>query len=275
MSRVRSLIAATLLGCTPELLSAQDQAPRPKAWDVTVGAITLIMPEYAGADEYRVLPIPVAKISYRERVYLGPSATGLGFGAGVNLIRAGSFTVSGEVTVLDSRSADRADALAGMNDQELAIGAGIGVTWRQGDWSIGVGGAHGLNDGASLIGTASLGYTRMFGRTLLLTPSANLTAANAKQMRREFGVTSREATRRQQLIDNGDDRLEADEGAPYRPGAGLRSIGPSLTAIVLLSPKWSLIGFGGADFLLKEAKESPLVRRTTSLSGGFGIGYRF
>jgi outer membrane scaffolding protein for murein synthesis (MipA/OmpV family) len=275
MSRVKSLIAAALLGFTPELLAAQEETPRPRAWDVTVGAVTLVMPEYAGADEYRILPIPVAKISYRERLYLGPSTTGLGFGAGINMIRAGSLTVSGEVTVLDSRSPDRANALAGMNDQEMAIGAGLGLTWRAGAWTFGVGGAQGLNDGAGLIGTASLGYTKMFGRALLLTTSANLTAANQKQMRREFGVTPVEAARRQDLIDSGDGRLEADEGTVYRPSAGLRSVGPSMTAIVILSPKWSLLGFGGADFLLNEAKESPLVRRTTSVSGGLGIGYRF
>ena len=93
-------------------------------------------------------------------------------------------------------------------------------------------------------------------------------------MRREFGVTETEAARRQALIDDGDDRLEADEGVAYRPGASLRSVGPSLTAIVLLSPRWSLIGFGGADYLIGDAADSPLVRRKTNLSGGIGIGYR-
>jgi MipA family protein len=274
MQQLRSTISVLLLGILPVAAEAQD-GPKPRAWDVTVGAITLVMPEYAGAEEFRILPIPVAKISYRERVYLGPSATGLGFGVGVNVVGSGPFTVSAEATLLDSRSSDRADALAGMNDQEMAFGAGLGLTWRQGAWAIGVGGAHGLNDGAGLVGTASLGYTRMFGRQVLLTTSANLTAANARQMRREFGVTGEEATRRQALIDEGDGRLEADEGVAYRPEAGLRSVGPSVTLVFLLSPKWSILGFGGADYLLQDAAESPIVRQRTSVSGGVGIGYRF
>ncbi len=273
MKPLRSAISILAL-LTPVAAEAQD-APRPRAWDITVGAITLVMPEYAGAEEFRILPIPVAKISYRERVYLGPSATGLGFGVGLNLVRAGAFTVSAEATVLDSRSSDRADALAGMDNQEMAFGAGLGLTWRQGAWAIGVGAAHGLNDGAGVVGTASLGYTRMLGRRVLLTTSANLTAANQKQMRREFGVTGAEASRRQALIDEGDDRLEADEGVAYRPQAGLRSIGPSMTLVLLLSPKWSILGFGGADYLLKDAADSPIVRRRTSVSGGVGVGYRF
>lgn len=274
MQRFRSALTLLLLGFLPAESAAQGPEMRPPAWDVTVGAITLVMPEYAGAEEYRILPIPVARISYRERVYLGPSTVGLGFGGGVNFLRAGNLTASAEVTVLDSRSADRADALAGMNGQETAIGAGLGLTWRRNGWAIGVGAAHGFNDGTGIIGTASLGYTKMFGRVLILTTSANLTAANAKQMRREFGITAEEAARRQALIDEGDDRLETDEGVAYRPGASLRSVGPSLSAVVLLSPRWSLIGFGGADYLVGDAAESPLVRRRTSVSGGFGIGYR-
>lgn len=273
MQQVRAALSLLLFGIAPVAAEAQE-AQKPRHWDVTFGAVTLFMPEYAGADEYRILPIPVAKISYRERVYLGPSTTGLGFGVGVNFLRLGNLTASAEGTVLDSRSADRADALAGMNDQKTAFGAGLGLTWRKGGWSIGVGAAHGLNDGAGAIGTASLGYTHMFGRTLILTTQANVTGANAKQMRREFGVTEAEATRRQQLIDDGDDRLNADEGSAYRPGASLRSVGPSLTAIVLLSPRWSLIGFGGADYLIGDAADSPLVRRRTSVSGGVGLGFR-
>jgi outer membrane protein len=273
MQQLRSTLSLLMLGFAPLAAEAQE-TQRPRAWDVTVGAVTLFMPEYAGAEEYRVLPIPVARISYRERVYLGPSAAGLGFGIGVNVVRAGSFTVSAEATLLDSRSSDRADALAGMNDQEMAFGAGLGLTWRQGAWSFGVGAAHGLNDGAGLMGTASLGYTRMFGRRVMLTTSANLTAANGKQMRREFGVTETEAARRQQLIDDGDDRLEPDEGVAYRPEAGLRSVGPSMTLVFVLSPKWSILGFGGADYLLKDAADSPIVRRRTSVSGGLGVGFR-
>lgn len=273
MQQVRTTLSLLLLGFAPVAAEAQEPQ-RPRHWDVTVGAVTLVMPEYAGADEYRILPIPIAKISYRERVYLGPSNSGLGFGVGINFFKLGALTASAEATVLDSRSADRADALAGMRDQKMAFGAGLGLAWRQGGWTIGVGAAHGLNDGAGAIATGSIGYTKMFGRTLILTTSANVTGANAKQMRREFGVTEAEAARRQQLIDDGDDRLNADEGGAYRPGTSLRSVGPSLTAIVLLSPRWSLIGFGGADYLIGDAADSPLVRRRTSLSGGVGLGFR-
>jgi outer membrane protein len=273
MKPLRSAISILAL-LTPVAAEAQD-ARRPRAWDITVGAITLVMPEYAGAEEFRILPIPVAKISYRERVYLGPSTTGLGFGLGLNLVRAGALTLSAEATLLDSRRSDRADALAGMRDQAMAFGAGLGLTWRMGAWAAGVGAAHGLNDGAGLLGTASLGYTRMFARRVLLTTSANLTAANARQMRREFGVTEGEASRRQALIDEGDGRLEPDAGGAYRPDAGLRSLGPSLTLVLLLSPKWSILGFGGADYLLKDGADSPIVRRRTSVSGGVGVGYHF
>jgi outer membrane scaffolding protein for murein synthesis (MipA/OmpV family) len=43
----------------------------------------------------------------------------------------------------------------------------------------------------------------------------------------------------------------------------------------MISPRWSLVGFGGVDRLSDEASASPLVRQREQLSGGVGLGYRF
>jgi outer membrane scaffolding protein for murein synthesis (MipA/OmpV family) len=133
----------------------------------------------------------------------------------------------------------------------------------------------GLNDGAGLLGSASLSYGLRVGRRLNATAGVGATFANARQMRWDFGVTGAEAARRRDLIAAGDGRLEADEGAPYRPGAGLRQVGASLSLMYAVTAHWAVLGFGGLDRLSDEAAASPLVRRREQVSGGLGLGYRF
>jgi outer membrane scaffolding protein for murein synthesis (MipA/OmpV family) len=42
----------------------------------------------------------------------------------------------------------------------------------------------------------------------------------------------------------------------------------------LFSQRWSLISFGGVDWLSDEATSSPLVRRREQFVGGIGLGWR-
>jgi outer membrane scaffolding protein for murein synthesis (MipA/OmpV family) len=44
--------------------------------------------------------------------------------------------------------------------------------------------------------------------------------------------------------------------------------------VYVISPRWSLIGFGRIDRLSDEAVASPLVRRREQYSGGVGLGFR-
>lgn len=255
-------------------LDAQEQPPPPSAWDVTLGAAAVVVPRYPGSDEYRVLPFPLTQVVYDNRVFLGPSAGGGAGGAvGVYAIRTPRLGVAAEVGIQDSRPASRADALAGTADRDVVATAGANVSYRTGmvEWSAGV--TRGLNDGAGFLGTARVSISRRFAR-LIAGAGVGATLADARQMRRDFGVTELEASWRQALIANGDDRLEAEDGVAYRPGGGLHHVGASLSLTYLLSQRWSLVGFGGVDRLSDKASESPLVRRREQFSGGIGLGYR-
>lgn len=272
---MRATIGTILLAFTafPGIAAQAPQAP--PSWEVSLGAGVLASPSYPGAEEYRIVPFPLTQVSYRGRVYLGPSSTGTGLGLGAYAIRTERFGVAAEVGVLDNRPASRADALAGMDDRDLVATAGMSMSYRwsgfQGVLSV----TQGLNDGAGLLGTASLSYGLRVASRLSATAGVGATFANARQMRWDFGVTGAEAARRQALIAAGDDRLEDDEGAPYRPEAGLRQVGASLSLMYAVSSHWALLGFGGLDWLSDEAAASPLVRRREQWSGGLGLGYRF
>jgi outer membrane scaffolding protein for murein synthesis (MipA/OmpV family) len=111
-------------------------------------------------------------------------------------------------------------------------------------------------------------------RHIIAIAGTSATFADAKQMRRDFGVTGIEASQRQNLIDAGDDRLRASEGQAYRPDGGLRQVGGSLTVIYLASARWSVLGFGSLDRLSDEAAASPLVRQRDQYSGGLGLRWR-
>jgi outer membrane protein len=272
---MRATIATILLALTASPgIAAQEPQP-PANWEGSLGMGVLASPSYPGAEEYRITPFPLTQVSYRGRVYLGPSSTGTGLGLGAYAIRTERFGVAAEVGFLNNRPASRADALAGMDDRDLVATASMSMSYRlsafQGTLSV----TQGLNDGAGLLGSAWLSYSRQVGSRVSATAGVGATFANAKQMRWDFGVTAAEAARRQALIAVGDGRLEADEGGAYRPKAGLRQVGASLSLMYAVSSHWAVLGFGGLDWLSDEAAASPLVRRRAQVSGGIGLGYRF
>lgn len=217
----------------------------------------------------------MTQVTYRGRLYLGPSSAGNGAAIGAHLVRAGGLTLSAEVGFLQDRPADRADALVGMDDRDFVATASGTVSYTLGSFELAGSVSRGMNDGAGLVGATRLSFTQPVGSRLITTVGVGATFADARQMRWDFGVTRDEAERRQALIDAGDDRLDPDEGGAFRPDAGLRQLGASLSVVYLLSAHWGLIGFGGVDRLSHEAAQSPLVRQREQVSGGLGLAYRF
>jgi outer membrane scaffolding protein for murein synthesis (MipA/OmpV family) len=254
-----------------EAQNAQHAAPE---WNVNAGAMAFVYPSYPGSDDYRVVPFPLANVSFRDRVYLGPSSTGIGFALGAYPINTSHVRLAVELGGQDSRPADRADALAGMEDRDAVATAGLSLSYRTGPWEGIVALSQGVNDGAGLIQTTRLVYSRLLGK-IMLSAAVGAALANGKQMRREFGISDAEAARRQALIEAGDGRLGSDEAQPYRPDGGLRHLGAGITLIYPVASRWSLVGLGGMEWLGDRAAKSGLVRQREQFAGGLGVGYRF
>jgi outer membrane scaffolding protein for murein synthesis (MipA/OmpV family) len=68
-----------LLAQEPAAGRGQDSQFTAPDWSVSVGAMAFAYPRYPGSDEHRVVPFPLVNASFRDRVYLGPSSTGIGF----------------------------------------------------------------------------------------------------------------------------------------------------------------------------------------------------
>jgi MipA family protein len=243
-------------------------------WNVNAGVMAFTYPRYPGSDEYRVVPFPLVNASFHDRVYLGPSTTGIGFALGAYPIHTSHVRLAVELGGQDSRPASRADALAGMEDRDAVATAGVSLSYRTGPWEGILALSQGVNDGAGLIQTTRLVYSRFLGK-FMVSAAVGAALANGKQMRREFGISDAEATRRQALIDAGDGRLESDDAQPYQPDGGLRHLGTGISLIYPVSPRWSLVGLAGMEWLGDQAAESGLVRRREQFAGGAGVGYRF
>lgn len=254
---------------------AAAQAPPSSApWNFSAGVGAIVAPTHAGSDEVRVLPFPLVQVTYRDRAYLGPSASGLGAALGVRLVHTPRMGVAAEVGMMENRPADRADVLAGTTSRDVLGTVGMSFSYRVGPIESTLSATHGLNDGSGLLGRARLGVTHMLGQRLIASLDGSASFATARQMRREFGVTASESLRRIALIAAGDPRLRPDEGRAYSPDGGLTQIGTSLSLTYLLSQHFALFGFGGADRLSDEAAASPLVRERAQFSGGLGMMWR-
>jgi outer membrane scaffolding protein for murein synthesis (MipA/OmpV family) len=271
------LIPGLLLGQEPTAAAPHDPQASPTAqrvppaFSVTLGAGVFYGPKYLGSDQDRVLPIPILGVSYRNRVFLGASPSGVGAGLGVNLIQAGGLTVMAGLGGSEPRPEDRADALAGMDDRRLGFAAISGVSYRYGPLNAGLSLSAGLRDNAGLSGTGNLGLTLPALPRTFLTLGGSLTVADRDAMAFDFGISALEASRRSALIAAGDSRLRPGDGTPYRPEGGVRDVSANASLAYLLSPRWSLFGFGSVTRLSDAAARSSLVRRRTGWSTGAGF----
>lgn len=226
-----------------------------------------------GSDRFRVIPLPFVQVTYRDRLFIGRSRSGVGGAVGGYVVRSSRATVAFEAGMEQGRPASRADALAGMEDRDAVANLGMSATYRIGPAEAGVSVSRGLNDGAGLLGNGRVSVSRVVGRAVVRV-GAGVSFADARQMRREFGVTPAEAQRRRALIAAGDQRLEPEDGESYVPGSGLRHVAGSLMIGYRVSERWSLLGSGGLQYLGSEPATSPLVRRRKQWSVGMGLGRR-
>lgn len=266
-------IAAALLIIGSASVSAQ--TPQGSShWDILLGAGVIVAPTHAGSDEYRVLPIPIPMVTYRGRVFLGPTNGGIGGGIGARVVRTERLGIAAELGMVENRRSQSADVLAGTDDRDVLLSAGTSVSYRLGPLEATAGVQKGMNDRGGVSGNVGLGFTGMLGQRVIAGLSGTAIVADARQLRRTFGVTELEAERRAALIASGDVRLRDDEAAAYRPDGGLSQVGAGASLTYLLSQHWAVSAFGDASRLGPEARESPLVRRRAQFAGGMALVWR-
>ena len=277
--RRNTALAASLsivaLGASPASASAQDAAGSPRAFSGVVGAGVVVLPRYAGSDEYRILPMPVVQLEYKGRVYLGGSEGGVSPGAGAIVLRTPSFRWDVGVSGAEARSESRGDALAGMGRRSAAAFASTGVSYRLGVVMASAAGSFGLGSDQGAHGSVGLGTQLPLSRRWVAGVSTAASFADARNMSFEFGVSREQSIARQALADAGDPRLDGIDVGTYSPDAGLKDVRGGASLAFLLTPRSRLVAFAQATRLSYEAARSPLVRSRTGAVAGAAIGYGF
>lgn len=232
-------------------------------WNVTLGLGVAAEPAYPGARAERAAPIPLAFISYRNLIFLGP------FGLGVNLIhwtsadgRSG-FRAGPVIGYRGGRDEDVDAHLAGLGNIEPSVTAGAFAAWRRGPFELAGTVRQAITRTSNgLFGLVQLDYrTALIPRQLDFLIGPDLEFANAEFDRTWFGVSPGQS---------------AQSGLPvFTPGAGLVDAGLQASLTYHYSPHVLVRAFTDLKVLTGDDANSPIVQRKFQAVAGLGLAYHF
>jgi outer membrane scaffolding protein for murein synthesis (MipA/OmpV family) len=215
-------------------------------------------PRYVGAGDNRTRALPVLGYQWAN----GWFASTIG-GVGVNLSSTPGLQFGPRLTVDFGRRENSDAALRGMGNVNPSAELGGFVNYRlvdaltvQASLRAGSGADH--KDTRLELGAA---YGFPLTPALRLRLGANATLANQAYAQTHFGITASQA---------------ASSGyALYTPRSGFQDVRTSIGLNMVLAPRVMLTSSLTGTTLLGDAKSSPLVHKTNSVSGQVGVAYGF
>lgn len=250
--------ALTALGLLiAEDASAQGGPPNTAGPSVSAGPGAVVVPDYPGAEGYRVLPIPAIDVR-AGRLFVNSRD-----GVGVEI--AGDRSDGWRIGIAAFFRPDRLERF----DRDRLRGLGRisatpqlrGFVRRQlGAVELGVLGSRDLGGSDGTTVDLSAGYRLPLGRGFVVV-GPTLSFADDRFARSWFGVSDAQAAR-------GGRRAFAIGGGAYQATA-------SAALVLPLSRRWALGGFGGYQRLLGDFAKSPVVARKGTPIGGISLSYRF
>lgn len=229
-------------------------ADRLAGWKVVVGGGALVGPKYEGAKRLDVMPLPLFKAEFGDRVGIDPR------GVSVTVVTLGDFKLAARGGYELGRDDKDDRHIRGLGDVDPGGVAGATASYAFGPITLKaeldktIGGSKGLT------GAFGAEASHMFGR-VLLSAGASATWADDKHMDAYFSVD------RRQSIRSGLRRYDAD--------AGIKRVDFEASATIMLDEHWLVRGQAGIGYLTGDAADSPVVRRKLQPSGMLMVGYRF
>jgi MipA family protein len=264
LSRIR-LAVTVFLSLVAGVAAAQAPTSPKGNWHVVTGAIVGVRPAYEGAEKFTVMPFPLIDAIWRDRVFLSTQN-----GVGAWAYRSNGFSVGGALNYEFGRaeSLDRSQ-LDGLGDVDGAAQARLLLEYRTGPLRLDAALARALGGSDGTTARLGAGFDYPLTEKLRLTPGIAAVWADDNYMESYFGVTAAQAAQSRA-------RLGAAAGkTAFDAKSGLKNVDLSLMAMYSLSPKWSLRGGGGVQFLLGDAADSPISKRDVSPFATFGFAYRW
>lgn len=239
-------------------LEADPESATRDGWQGAVGLGVAVMPDYPGAEDYRVRPLPLLEVS-RGRFFAGTLR-----GIGVDLSPVKSLRFGPRLGFRPGRDQDDSSRLAGMGD--IDNGATLGVFFEGrfapewlafADVRAGVG-----NDDAKGVAmTMGAAWDKKFGSRDRLRVAASIDFADADHMQTWFGVSPAQSVA---------------SGLPvYSAGAGARDTAIGAVWTHSFDRHWFTVVTARVSVLLEDAQDSPLVEEEFQFVQGAMLGYRF
>lgn len=224
----------------------------------SVGLAVIAGMAYQGADERRTLVLPGLDYQWRNGWFAG-TRNGIGYNFG----QTRELQYGLRVTADFGRDESRSDALRGMGDidPKAEFGAFLNYSLSKeitltSSLRYGSG-----NDSAGMLIDLGVGYSTKLSALWRLGFGASMTLANEDYMQSYFGVTAAQS---------------ASSGyAAYRPEFGLRDVRANASLSYQITPSVSVLTTLSVSSLQGDAKDSPLTRQATSVTGVAAVSYEF
>lgn len=232
-------------------------------WRFSVGLGPGILPKYAGAKDYRLLPALRATAEYG-----GYSASLFGLGARADIFAPEDIEIGPVLNFQFGRDDDEIAGLPGYEDAFfLGLYAAVNFDavlaprdtlrlegiFQQNITDTGDGSTYGV----------SIGYGMPLSQSLYANLTLGADFNDKETMQRDYGVPASSA---------------ASSGlTAYAPGGGLEGVSATVFLGYRFTPEWGLFAVGSGKRLLGEAGDSPIVNQGSENQyfGGFGITYSF
>ncbi|WP_373991585.1 MipA/OmpV family protein [Duganella sp. BuS-21] len=261
---MRQALALTLLSlCAFSGKSFAADDAKPAAGDSLMAGVGLAyIPEYAGADKSRVLPLPFLERTYANGVFLS-TQRGIGYETAV-----GDFKLSAALGYDGGREDHRknrfsgSDALKGMGEIEGAAQAVLSVGYQLGTVGLGLTTKQNLSHreyGATYIFSAGAPLYSDAGDQIGWGVSA--VYGDRKHNQTYFGVTSAQSA--------------ASGYQRYTAKAGFENLTAGLNWNHVIDSSWSVRSLVGVSRLTSDAADSPLTKRKTTPMVMTALIYKF
>jgi MipA family protein len=224
----------------------------------TVGAAVINSPEFLGSKQRKTMLLPVLDYRWQNGFFAGTTN-----GIGYQFSSAPNMQYGLRVTADFGRKDNKSAALKGMGDIDAAAEfGGFFNLYLSPQISLTSSLRYGAgNDHKGMVIDLGANYAMQFAPQWRGAVGVATTFANSNTMQSRFGVTSAQAV--------------TSGYAPYAPGTGLRDARISASANYFLSRQVAITGAVSASALLGDAKNSPIVRSNSAVTGVLALSYEF
>jgi MipA family protein len=224
----------------------------------STGAAVVASTEYRGSAQRRTLLVPVLDYQWANGWFAGVTN-----GVGYNFSNSPQWQYGLRLVLDMGRSEDRSNALRGMGDIDakaevsaFANHATAGGLFFTSTARYGSG-----NEGKGLVVDLGAGHSTALAPQWRLGMGLAATLANAEHMQAYFGVTPAQSLRSGYRV--------------YDADGGIRDIRINVALTHQINRRLSATLAVSASSLQGDAKNSPLTRQGTTVSGVLGVGYAF